>query len=180
MAEHYIINGMIYVEGQFRTGILGIHDGKIALYDANYQIPENAEVFDANNKKIVPGFIDIQRTRLLLHVIDVSGSEGRNPVDDFEKIGNFFAGNGTTSWLASILTDTTEQTDWCIEQYKAYKASARKGAQLLGFHMEGPFLAAEYKGAMPQHLLRKGDISLVERYQKLAEGGIRYITVSPE
>ena len=38
MAEHYIINGMIYVEGQFRTGILGIHDGKIALYDANYQI----------------------------------------------------------------------------------------------------------------------------------------------
>lgn len=174
MAEHYIINGMIYVEGQFRTGILGIHDGKIALYDANYQIPENAEVFDANNKKIVPGFIDIHTHGAV--GVDVNGAS----VDDFEKIGNFFAGNGTTSWLASILTDTTEQTDWCIEQYKAYKASARKGAQLLGFHMEGPFLAAEYKGAMPQHLLRKGDISLVERYQKLAEGGIRYITVSPE
>ena len=28
----------------------------------------------------------IERTRLLLHVIDVSGSEGRNPVDDFYKI----------------------------------------------------------------------------------------------
>ncbi len=28
----------------------------------------------------------IERTRLLLHVIDVSGSEGRNPIDDFEKI----------------------------------------------------------------------------------------------
>ena len=28
----------------------------------------------------------IERTRLLLHVIDVSGSEGRNPVDDFFKI----------------------------------------------------------------------------------------------
>ena len=28
----------------------------------------------------------IERTRLLLHVIDVSGSEGRNPVDDFHKI----------------------------------------------------------------------------------------------
>lgn len=28
----------------------------------------------------------IERTRLLLHVIDVSGSEGRNPVDDFNKI----------------------------------------------------------------------------------------------
>lgn len=28
----------------------------------------------------------IERTRLLLHVIDVSGSEGRNPVEDFNKI----------------------------------------------------------------------------------------------
>lgn len=28
----------------------------------------------------------IERTRLLLHVIDVSGSEGRNPIDDFYKI----------------------------------------------------------------------------------------------
>lgn len=30
----------------------------------------------------------IERTRLLLHVIDVSGSEGRNPVEDFEKINS--------------------------------------------------------------------------------------------
>ena len=30
----------------------------------------------------------IERTRLLLHVIDVSGTEGRNPVDDFKTINN--------------------------------------------------------------------------------------------
>lgn len=30
----------------------------------------------------------VERTRLLLHVIDVSGSEGRNPVEDYEKINN--------------------------------------------------------------------------------------------
>ena len=30
----------------------------------------------------------IERTRLLLHVIDVSGLNGRNPVDDFNKINN--------------------------------------------------------------------------------------------
>ncbi len=30
----------------------------------------------------------IERTRLLLHVIDCSGSEGRNPVDDFHVINN--------------------------------------------------------------------------------------------
>lgn len=30
----------------------------------------------------------IERTRLLLHVIDVAGTEGRNPVEDFEKVNN--------------------------------------------------------------------------------------------
>jgi GTP-binding protein len=28
----------------------------------------------------------IERTKLLIHVVDVSGSEGRDPIDDFEKI----------------------------------------------------------------------------------------------
>ncbi|MEL7654491.1 MAG: GTPase ObgE [Bacillota bacterium] len=30
----------------------------------------------------------IERTKLLIHVVDVSGSEGRDPMDDFEKINN--------------------------------------------------------------------------------------------
>ena len=30
----------------------------------------------------------VERCRLLLHVIDISGSEGRDPIDDFEKINN--------------------------------------------------------------------------------------------
>ena len=28
----------------------------------------------------------VERCRLLLHVVDVSGSEGRDPIDDIEKI----------------------------------------------------------------------------------------------
>lgn len=28
----------------------------------------------------------IERTKVLIHVVDVSGSEGRNPIDDFNKI----------------------------------------------------------------------------------------------
>lgn len=108
--------------------------------------------------------------------MDVNGASA----DDFEKIGSFFAGNGTTAWLASVLTDTSEQTDRCINAYREYRDHPRSGARLLGFHMEGPFLAAEYKGAMPEELLRTGDIGLVEHYQAMAEGAIRYITVSPE
>lgn len=83
-------------------------------------------------------------------------------------------------WLASILTDTEEQTSHAISQCTAYQAAAGKGAHLLGIHLEGPFLTSEYKGAMPEHLLRKGSVDLVKSYQRQANGSIRYITVSPE
>lgn len=170
----YIINGDIYTNHQFQKGIIGIENGKIRIYPENEKIPESAEIMDAAGKKIVPGFIDIHTHGAV--GIDVNGASA----DDLEKIGSFFAGNGTTAWLASVLTDTKEQTGWCIEQYKEYRDSRRKGAQLLGIHLEGPFLTAEYKGAMPEHLLQKGNAQLAKEYQTLAEGGIRYITVSPE
>ena len=49
---------------------------------------------------------------------------------------------------------------------------------MLGIHLEGPFLAAEYKGAMPEHLLmKKPNPELLKEYQDAAEGDIRYITV---
>lgn len=174
MSDMYIINGEIYVDHQFQKGILGIEDGKIRLYPEDEKIPDTAQVMDATGKKIVPGFIDLHTHGAV--GIDVNGASA----DDLEKIGSFFAGNGTTAWLASILTDTKEQTSWCIEQYKEYRDSGRKGAQLLGIHLEGPFLTTEYKGAMPEHLLQKGNAQLAKEYQTLAEGGIRYITVSPE
>lgn len=174
MKDQYIINGKIYREGRFEEGALGIHDGKLQLYPAGHPVPAGAAVMDADGKKIVPGFIDIHTHGAV--GVDVNSASA----DDFEKIGNFFASCGTTAWLASILTDTAEKTDWCIGQYKAYRDSVRKGARLLGIHMEGPFLAAEYKGAMPEYLLQKGNIEQVKCYQEKAEGGIRYITVSPE
>ena len=56
----------------------------------------------------------------------------------------------------------------------------RGGAAVLGIHLEGPFLSPQYKGAMPESLLRKGDAGWVRRCQQQAGGRIRYITVAPE
>ncbi len=174
MGDRYIINGEVYRDGSFLPETVCIHGGKIRLCAKEEAVSGGAKVTDAKGLKIVPGFIDIHTHGAV--GIDVNSATA----DDLEKIGCFFAGNGTTSWLASVLTDTEEQTRQCIREYRAYAESGRRGARLLGVHLEGPFLASGYKGAMPEELLRKGDAELVEAYQELAEGGILYMTVSPE
>lgn len=180
MKDICMVNGEIYADHHFQKGTLYIRDGRIQrIADAAETINvesngADAQVIDAAGCKIIPGFLDI-------HTHGAVGVDVNDAcADDLEKIGVFFARHGTTSFLASVLTDTKEKTRWCIQQYLDYQSRPRKGAHLLGIHLEGPFLASAYKGAMPEELLCAGDAELVRQYQKLAGGGIRYLTVSPE
>lgn len=169
MKRTLFTNGKVYVDGQFQDTDLLVQDGRVAGFSGKAD-----EVVDLGGKLLVPGFLD-------LHThggdgVDVNAATAQ----DLAKIGKFFAKNGTTGWLCSILTDTPGQTLWCIDQAKAAMAAPITGAQLMGIHLEGPFLCSAYKGAMPEHLLRKGDPALFRQYQQAAEGAVRYITVSPE
>lgn len=166
-------NGNFYLNHGFVKGDLLAEDGIIR--EIGTVTPcEVAEVIDLEGRTVVPGLIDIHTHGAVGVDVNAADAEG------FEKICRFFASQGTTSWLGSVLTDTREQTLWSIDQYKAWKSIPHQGAELMGIHLEGPFLCAEYKGAMPEHLLRKPDMELLKEYQDTAEGGIRYITVSPE
>ncbi len=173
MGETYIVNGQVYIGRRFQAKTLRLVQGKLRVLDVDALIPERVQVVDVSGKRVVPGFIDVHTHGAV--GVDVNGAAA----EDLEKISRFFAGNGT-SWLCSVLTDTVEQTEWCIDQFKAHKAGEQPTSELLGIHLEGPFLASEYKGAMPERLLRKGDAKLLNAYQERAEGGIRYLTVSPE
>lgn len=174
MQERYIINAEVYLGRNFEKKTVGMKDGKIFLLEPDAALPADAEVTDGSGKKVVPGFIDVH-THGAVNV-DVNAATG----EELEKICRFVAGNGTTSWLCSVLTDTREQTEWCIDQFLNYKEMEHEGANLLGIHLEGPFLASEYKGAMPEYLLQKANMPLLRAYQERAKGNIRYITVSPE
>ncbi len=169
MKKTLFTHGKVYVDGQFQETDLLVQDGRIAGLGGKAD-----EVVDLGGKLLVPGFLD-------LHThggdgVDVNAATA----EDLAKIGKFFARHGTTGWLCSILTDTEEQTLWCIDQAKAAMSAPITGARLIGIHLEGPFLSVEYKGAMPEHLLQKGSADLFRKYQQAADGAVRYITVSPE
>lgn len=171
MSKTYIVNGQVYLNRRFENATVCLEDGKIHLVD---QAGKDGTIFDVRGMKVVPGFIDTHTHGAV--GVDVNGATA----EDLEKISCFMASHGTTSWLCSVLTDTQEQTQWCIEQFMLHKKLEQNGADLVGIHLEGPFLAPQYKGAMPEHLLKRNDIPLVRHYQQLAQGNIRYITISPE
>lgn len=171
MSKTYIVNGQVYLNRRFENATVCLENGKIRLVEMPQQ---DGTVFDAQGLKVVPGFIDTHTHGAV--GVDVNGATA----EDLEKISRFMASHGTTCWLCSVLTDTEAQTRWCIEQFKQHNQMEQKGAELVGIHLEGPFLSPQYKGAMPEHLLKTNDIELVRRYQQLADGHIRYITISPE
>ena len=172
MEQLLFTNGRVYRDGQFRREDVLVEDGKLSFPSVP---PEGCRVVDLKGAMLVPGFLD-------LHThggdnVDVNAATA----EDFAQISRFFARNGTTGWLCSILTDTEEQTLWSIGQAREAMAAPIAGARLLGIHLEGPFLSRDYRGSMPEHLLHtEFDLELVRSYQEAAGGLIRYITVSPE
>ena len=172
--EQYIVNGKVFLDGSFQEKTIGVEGGCIRLLPQDGALEDGVKVYDAEGKKVVPGFLDIHTHGAV--GVDVNAATA----EELGKIGHFMATQGTTSWLCSVLTDTKEQTLWCIDEFKKHKKLENDGADLLGIHLEGPFLAKEFKGAMPEHLLRDADVELLKEYQEAAEGNIRYLTVSPE
>ncbi|MGN0349968.1 MAG: N-acetylglucosamine-6-phosphate deacetylase [Roseburia sp.] len=172
--KQYIVNGEVYIEHRFLKKTIKMEGGKITILSPEEEIEKSAPIWNADGKKIVPGFIDVHTHGAV--GVDVNAATA----EDYEKICKFAAAKGTTSWLCSVLTDTKEQTEWCIDEFKKHQNMKHQGANLLGIHLEGPFLAPEYKGAMPEALLQRANMSLLKEYQDRAEGSIRYITVSPE
>lgn len=172
--EQYIVNGRVFTDGKFQEKMIGVEGGCLHILPIDTEIPEGANVYDAKGKRVAPGFIDLHTHGAL--GVDVNAASA----EELGKIGHFMATQGTTSWLCSVLTDTKEQTLWCIDEFKKHREMDCDDANLLGIHLEGPFLAKEYKGAMPEHLLLDADVELLKEYQDAAEGNIRYLTVSPE
>jgi GTP-binding protein len=65
--------------------------GVVQVYDTSFAMADIAGIIEGAHKGLGLGlkFLKhIERTKVLIHVVDVSGSEGRDPIEDFDKINN--------------------------------------------------------------------------------------------
>ena len=63
--------------------------GVVYLHDTSFVMADIAGIIEGASKGAGLGFKflkHIERTKVLIHVVDISGSEGRDPVEDYDKI----------------------------------------------------------------------------------------------
>lgn len=169
-----IINGKVLYNHQFVETDVIIADGKIVSVDKQEDKSHYDEIIDAKGNFVLPGFIDVH-------------THGGNGIDinhaskeDILNLSEFFATKGVTSYLPTILTDTHDVMCELLGNIVAAKEEQVKGSQILGIHMEGPFLCIQYKGAMPEELILDASVEDIKAYQKASKNTIKYMTVSPE
>lgn len=175
MKNFYLTNVTAAIDGAEVLAHIAVENGTITAVTREKENSKNLPEIDGGGNLLLPGFLDLHTHGAA--GVDVNAAEE----EGLRTIGRFFASMGVSGWLCSILTDTEEQTLKAIAAARAVIEKEYDGAPLLGIHLEGPCLAKEYKGAMPEHLLmHQADTALFARYQKAAGGHIKYVTISPE
>ena len=172
----YWRGGRVLAGGSLRRLDVAVEQGKVVSLSEAYCNDKKLPEVDCAGGILLPGFLDLHTHGAAGVDVNAADAEG------LRTIGRFFASQGVTGWLCSILTDTREQTLKCIEAARqVIEGGPYGGAALLGIHLEGPCLSAQYKGAMPEHLLmQEADFNLFAEYQRAAGGHVKYVTLSPE
>lgn len=114
---------------------------------------------------LIPGFVDI-------HVH--GGGGGSFSRGEVETVTAFHRGHGTTTMLASLVS---EPVDVLVRQMHELQLHVRSG-RVAGIHLEGPFLSPAHRGAHDAYVLRNPDQATLGTLLSLE--GIRMVTLAPE
>jgi N-acetylglucosamine-6-phosphate deacetylase len=161
--------------GIIDSGWLACSDTAITSYGPGAPAPElhqGRQVLDARGATVLPGFVDVHVHGAVGHEVMDGNVEGLAAMSDF------FVRHGVTSFLATTWTADTEETMSALTAVADAFADTMPGAQLLGAHMEGPYISLQKCGAQDPAVIRLPDLAEARRF--LDTGAVRMITLAPE
>lgn len=157
---------------QVRTPLLGGGFQTIEIhFDKTIQHWKAIETEEKQLPILIPGFID-------LHIHGAGGVDVMDAGQSIETIGKTILSYGTTSFLATTMTAPKEQLTAAFQAMKPYyENTPAHSANLIGVHLEGPFISSDKLGAQPD-FTRTGQIEEILSLHKIVP--IKILTLAPE
>lgn len=132
---------------------------------------------------LLPGFID-------LHVhggggwrVGVAGDlqgTATADADSLVEMSRFMANTGVTGFLPTLSTASVEEMTATVRQVANLVGKDLPGADVLGTHLEGPYLNFAKKGAQRGEYIRPPSRQEFEPIWQASNGTVKYMTIAPE
>lgn len=166
--------------GVLEGGWIWLRDGAIAAIGcASDPLPAaaaHADRVDGEGGWALPGFVDV-------HVHGGAGHDFMDAdegLDGIAEIARFHARHGTTGLLATSLTASREELTAMIDRASRYMAGDMPYAQVLGVHLEGPFVSLKWKGAQNPDYILAPQTEWLDEWVGRYPGVLKLQTLAPE
>ena len=153
-------------------GTVLFEDSSVAGVSPDDSIAADAhEIYYYGEALILPGFVDLQVNGAF--GIDVASESDRLP-----ELSRALLSTGTTSYLPTVISSPESIYEEALPAIGVAASGSPAGAEVLGVHLEGPFINLEKRGAHAAAHVARPDAGLLARLLDL--GPVRMVTLAPE
>jgi N-acetylglucosamine-6-phosphate deacetylase len=134
-------------------------------------LADAGEVHEHEDSLLLPGFVDLQ----------VNGAFGVDVATEPSRVAELseaLLSTGTTAYLPTVISSPESLYEEVLPKLAAATGASSPGAEVLGVHLEGPFINLEKRGAHAAAHVAPPDPRLLVRLLDLAP--VRMITIAPE
>jgi len=154
-------------------GDVVIEDGKIkGCSDAGGRRAADIRI-DGEGRIAMPGFIDVH----------IQGAGGADVLDAHPRalrdIARECATHGVTGFLATTIYRPNGDNEHIANVVECSRGDL-EAAQLLGIHIEGPFISAQRRGMINPSYIAVPSIGLFDQILNECKGQLRMMTIAPE
>src|SRR5262245_32270631 len=163
----------------FENGVVLCEDGRIKAVGALGEIDAEtgSQIINAAGHVVMPGFIDTHFHGSGGDDVMANGAEG------IRRISRALLKFGVTGYLATTIAARHEELMRAVEDTIAAEekdSADPEGAEILGLHIEGPYINPKFKGAQPEWGIRDPNFDECNQLLDAAAGRIKIMTIAPE
>ncbi len=156
-----------------QTTCVLIEDGIVTQVGQAKRPPDCDDILDAQGRIIAPGLIDV-------HIQGAGGADILDATPEALKaISQTCARFGTTGFLATTVFKPNQKNEHLALSAQSVNQNLG-GANLLGIHLEGPFISLEKKGMIQPNSICPPSLQTLDEILDITAGQLTMMTVSPE